>query len=219
LLLATAIVIVNVTAWLFIRADLQAARAAIRSSAAADVPMTVLNAFIAAEDPCHWKHRRTHTLATITGMFVANDDHILSELDGHASLANQLVRHHVNGRGLSRQVREVLVTAVIEATYNPATIARAYANSVYLGTMGRKHIYGVTDAARTYYGKRTSQLNLAECVTLAASIRSPRIYSSGVQSERAVIRRLSVLSRLRESGFASPQDFATAERKLRRTAG
>jgi membrane peptidoglycan carboxypeptidase len=208
-----------VTAWLFLRADLQAVRAAMESGATTDVPMSVLNAFIAAEDPCHWKHRRTYTLATISGMFVASDDHIMPEVEGHASLANQLVRHQVNGRGLSRQVREVLVTAVIEATYNPATIARAYVNSVYLGTKGRKHIYGVTDAARAYYGKRTSQLNLAEAVTLAAGVRSPRIYSSGVQSERAAARRLSVLSRLRELGLVSPQDFATAERKLRRTAG
>lgn len=218
-LLATAIATVIAAACLFIRKDLQTVRAAVRSSAARDVPRSVVNAFTAAEDPCHWKHGRTHTLATVASMFFSNHDQIGSELAGHASLANQLVRRHVNGRGLSRQVAEVLITAVVEATENPATVARAYANSVYLGTVRGKHIYGVTDAASSYYGKRPAQLDLAECVVLAASVKSPRIFSPEVHSDGAVVRRLSVLSRLRELGLVSPQDFAGADRKLRGTAG
>ena len=125
----------------------------------------------------------------------------------------------MNGRSLWRHIREVLTTAVVEATENPVTIATAYADSVYLGTVDTKHVYGVTDAARAYYGKDASQLHLAECVALAASIKSPGIYSPHAQSERAVIRRVVVLNRLRELGLVSQEDFASAERKLRSTAG
>jgi hypothetical protein len=218
-LFAIAIVTVMVPCWLFIRVDLRAVRAAVHSSAVPDVPMNVLNAFTAAEDPCHWKHRRTYTLTTVGAVFFADADELWPQQAGHASLAGQLVRYHVNGRGVSRQIREVLVTAIIEATENPTTVARAYTNSVYLGATDGNRIYGVTDAARIYYRKRASELNLAERVTLAASIRSPHIYSPGVQSERAVLRRLSVLSRLRELRLVSPHDFASAERKLRGAAG
>lgn len=218
-LFAIATVAVIVATWSFIRADVRTVRAAVQSSAVDDVPLDVLNVFVAAEDPCHWKHSRTYTLTSLTAMCFANDDRPRRLVPCHASLVNQLVRYHVTGRGLSRQAREILVTATVEATENPMTVARAYANSVYLGAIGGKHVCGVRDAARMYYGKRVSELDLAECVTLAASIRSPRVYAPDVESERAVVRRLSVLGRLRQLGLVSADDFARTERKLRGVAG
>lgn len=219
LLSITSVVVVIVGMWLFIRRDLAATRAAVRGSATRDVPMTVVNAFTAAEDPCHWKHHRAYTLAAVAAIFFPYNNSVETELAGHASLANQLVRQHVNGHGLTRQTREMLITAVVEATENPATVARAYVNSVYLGTTDGMHIYGVTDAAWKYYGKRPAQLNLAQSVVLAASVRSPRAYSPHVQSDRAIARRLSVLTRLRTSGLVSQQDSERVERSLRSTAG
>lgn len=217
LLVATGSVTVIVVIWLFIRADLQTLRVAIRASAAQDVPANVINAFTAAEDPCHWKHGRAYTLSTVIGMFFATDGG--EGAAGHASLANQLVRQHMNGRGISRTVRELLITAALEVTENPATVIRAYANSVYLGAAGGKQIYGVTEAGDIYYGKRPSQLALTDCVALAASIKSPQIYSTHMQSDRAVDRRVTVLGRLRALGFVSQQEFTSAESKLRNTAG
>jgi len=185
------VVAVVVAGWLFVREDLQRVRREIRRSAAAAVPALAVDAFVAAEDPCHWEHARFHTLSTISRSWLHD-----SAPPAHASLANGLVRHQVSGRGLRRLFREVLLVSVIEATEDPAVIANAYAASAYLGSIDGRHVYGIRDAARSYYGKDAAELDLAECVALAAAARSPRMYAPTAQTPRAIARRREVAQRV-----------------------
>ena len=57
--------------------------------------------------------------------------------------------------------------------YKNRSICVYYVNNHYLsGT-----VYGVQEAAETYFGKRVSELNLSEAATLAGMFKSPNYYN------------------------------------------
>lgn len=199
---------------LYVRQDLRQIRELLRANAAADVPWRFVNAVVAAEDPCHFQHSRTHTLRSAVSVFVREDPESANGTLPHASLANQLVRAHRRRPRPSNVWRELVVVAWIEATENPAQLVRTYAATAYFGQTGGRQIIGVSNAARFYFDKSAGELDTAECASLAAALRSPNVLSPRVHSSRAVERRLKVLSELRRLRFISDAEYAAAVHKV-----
>ena len=77
----------------------------------------------------------------------------------------------------------------------------------------RSTITGVGEAARHYFGKEASDLDLAESATLAAIIKAPNVYSPLRNPARATQRRDLVLRLMREE--KKIDDAAAARRRSR----
>ena len=82
-----------------------------------------------------------------------------------------------------RKMREIIVAARLERTLTKAEILELYLNSIYLG----RGSWGVEMAARSYFGKSTKALTLAEGALLAGLTKGPS-YSLVPTEIRAELR-------------------------------
>jgi membrane carboxypeptidase/penicillin-binding protein len=71
------------------------------------------------------------------------------------------------------KLRQSLIALVVDRRVDKQTQLRVFVNSVYLGNCRGKQIYGFSDAAQAYFGKRFSQLTRDEYLSLVAMIVSP----------------------------------------------
>ncbi len=138
-----------------------------------DISETMQNAFVALEDKRFYTHNGVDWRRTV-GVFLKNND------QGGSTITQQLIKN-ITGKNEVTYVRkyhEILTALNIEKAYAAEgynakeVILEAYLNTVYLG----KGCYGVKTAAETYFGKDVSELNIAECATIAAVTKNP--YSS-----------------------------------------
>ena len=138
-----------------------------------DISDTMQKAFVALEDKRFFEHNGVDWKRTV-GVFLKNND------QGGSTITQQLIKN-ITGKNEVTYVRkyhEILTALNIEKAYaaegynSKDVILEAYLNTVYLG----KGCYGVKTAAETYFGKDVSELNVAECATIAAITKNP--YSS-----------------------------------------
>ena len=69
---------------------------------------------------------------------------------------------------------------------------------------------GVQTAAESYFKKPAAQLNLPEAAMLAGLIQAPEAYSPFINYKAAKERQATVLMRMRELGWITPQEEASA---------
>ena len=81
-----------------------------------------------------------------------------------------------------------------------------YANEIFFG----QSCYGVAGAAEAYFGKSVEVLNSGESAYLAGVVKSPVLFHPDRSYERALERRNFVLTEMRDAGFLSAAEVATA---------
>jgi len=94
-------------------------------------------------------------------------------------------------------VQEMLLALWLEHTYSKNQIMTAYLNRVYLGSGA----YGVDAAARTYFAKPASQLNVREAAMIAGLLRAPSRYSPMHDPAQAMERAKVVMQAMVEEGY------------------
>jgi 1A family penicillin-binding protein len=126
--------------------------------------------------------------------------------EGGSTITQQLARLSFLGRDKTyrRKLKEVIVAAYLEKLYTKQEILEMYLNKVYFGD----GLHGVEAAARGYFGKSASDLDVPEAALLAGLIQSPSTYAPTVNLDRAVARRNVVLYMMASSGAL---DSASAE--------
>lgn len=125
-------------------------------------------AFVSLEDKRFEKHDGVDWVRTILGVAKSKFK------QGGSTITQQLIKNLTgeNGRTVNRKYNEILSAMNLEKYYDKDVILEAYLNTVYLS----HGCYGVKTAAETYFGKDVSELNLAECASLAAITQSPGEY-------------------------------------------
>ena len=123
-----------------------------------------------------------------------------SAVRGTSTLTQQLVKNMflTPERKLKRKVVEALMAVILETKYSKKEILEAYLNEIYLGQRGSISVTGVEEAARFYFGKSVSRLDLPEAAMLAGLISSPGKYSPYRNPENARARRALVLKGMLE---------------------
>ena len=125
-------------------------------------------AFVSLEDKRFEKHNGVDWVRTILGVAKSKFK------QGGSTITQQLIKNLTgeNGRTVNRKYNEILSAMNLEKYYDKDVILEAYLNTAYLS----HGCYGVKTAAETYFGKDVSELNLAECASLAAITQSPGEY-------------------------------------------
>lgn len=141
-----------------------------------EIPEDMVNAVIAIEDKKFWKHNGFNfirmTGAVVESVFGGG------QISGTSTVTQQLARNVYlaeikSQRSISRKLSEMYCTIVLEKNLSKEEIMEAYLNTIYLGF----NSYGVESAARSYFSKGTSELDLLECASLAALPKSPDTYA------------------------------------------
>jgi penicillin-binding protein 1A len=106
-----------------------------------------------------------------------------------------------------RKLKEIILAVRIERELTKAEILAIYLNHVYLGNGA----HGVGAAAEIYFGKDVENLTVAEAALLAGLVASPSRYAPHRNIDAARTRQRYVLSRMREDGYLSEGELASAE--------
>lgn len=163
-----------------------------------DLPSLLVKALLAAEDHRFFEHSGID-LWRIMGAFRAN--WLEGDLvQGGSTLTQQLIKNLFLSpeRTLGRKLLEICMALIVEHHYSKLEILEKYLNEIYLGQRGPKGIFGVWEAARSYFGKEPRDLTLSEMAFLAGIIKAPNRYDPSHHLDRALQRRNYVLRRMRE---------------------
>ncbi len=177
-----------------------------------DLPRTVINAVVAAEDHSFFSHHGVNFYRIF-----ASGMHDLFRSDeikqGGSTLTMQLARNIfglTTRRKFGRKMTEMCLAMLLEQRLNKEQIFELYANQIYLGQRGSFSIYGFGEAASAYFNKDVGSLTAAEAALLAGVIRGPNIYNPYKYPARALERRNFVLRSMLEQGTLTPMEAEDA---------
>jgi penicillin-binding protein 1A len=166
-------------------------------------------AVIAIEDSHFYSHHGINPVGVMRAL-VANLEQGRT-VEGGSTLTMQLVKNLFLSpkRAFSRKVAEGVLALRLEQILTKNQILEMYLNQVYWG----HNTYGVETAAESYFGKHASDLTLAESAMMAGLIQAPEDYSPFINYKLAKQRQLTVLRRMRELQWITPQEEAAARKQ------
>ena len=108
---------------------------------------------------------------------------------------------------VSRKLRELRLAIQLEQTMSKDQILQDYLNIAYLGAGA----YGIQAGAKRYFSKSAADLTLEEAATLAGLTKNPYAFDPTLDPEAALLRRNTVLDRMRQLGIVSAAEADTAK--------
>ncbi len=167
-------------------------------------------ATVAIEDKSFFEHGGISQLGI---MRAAISTIFRGEVQGGSTLTQQLIKNVLltSERSLARKVKEAILASEVEKRFTKEEILEMYLNEApYGGTF-----WGVGSAAKGYFGKEPSELNLVESAILAGLPQSPTRYNPYTGSEDAWrFRAQDVLRRMHEDGHIDQEQFEKGQEDL-----
>src|SRR5438046_6354723 len=168
----------------------------------AHIPQTLRDAVIATEDKRFYSHWGIDPIGVARA--VVQNYRRGRIVEGGSTITQQLTKvlFLTPDKSLERKLKEAVLALELERRYSKDRILEMYMNQVYFG----HGAYGVEAAARTYFGKSVSELNVRESALIGGLPRAPSNYSPFERSEAAKRRREVVLRRMVEFGALKDDD-------------
>ncbi|MES2324691.1 MAG: transglycosylase domain-containing protein [Pseudomonadota bacterium] len=155
----------------------------------------VLTALVATEDHRFYDHSGIDFRRTIASVVYT----IGGDAQGGSTITQQLARNMFpeeigRSRSINRKLKEMITALKIEATYSKTEILETYLNTVPF----LYNTFGIESAARTYFDKPASKLDILEAATLVGMLKGTSYYNPVTSPERSVQRRNVVLGQMRK---------------------
>lgn len=166
------------------------------------IPKDFRNAVIAIEDSRFYSHDGVDLQGVARAILVNLKEGDFVE--GGSTITQQLAKNLflTQDKTIARKVEELLIAIRLEELYRKDQILEMYLNQIYFGHGS----YGVEKASNKIFGKKVSELDLAESTILAGIIKGPGIYSPLLDEDKALDRQAIVLQRMVDKGFITPQE-------------
>ena len=178
-----------------------------------DMPKDLQHAFVAIEDERFYDHHgidpkgimRAFVRGVTTGTFS----------EGASTITQQLLKNNVFEGWTSevtffdrlvRKIQEQYLAICLEMHVTKDWILENYLNTINLGGGN----WGVDTAARYYFHKDVSALNLSECAVLAGITKNPTRYNPRLDREANENRRNLVLQHMLDQRYITEDDYNAA---------
>lgn len=167
------------------------------------VSKNMKKALLAAEDHHFYEHKGVSPV----GIFRA----LLSNLthghvvEGGSTITQQLAKNlffEGEKRSMDLKLAELFIAMSLENRFSKDKILELYLNEIYFGNSA----YGIEQASRNYFGKKASQLTVAESAYLAGIIRAPSRGAEAQNRMASINRQHVVLEKMQSYGFISEQE-------------
>ncbi len=171
------------------------------------IPDTIKKATLASEDSDFYNHKGLDMRGIARAFF--KDIINLGVSQGGSTITQQLVKKALLGdeRTISRKIKEAVLAIEIERKFTKDEIFWMYLNQIPYGS----NAYGIESAAKAFFGKKASQLTLAEAATIASVTKAPSYYSPfGNHVNELLSRKNSVLARMKTLNFISDTEYQKA---------
>ena len=162
-----------------------------------DLPAFLKKALVASEDAHFYEHQGVDWKATARAIFVTLTH--ARRPQGGSTLTQQLAKQMftTRKRTLGRKIFEYYCVRKLEQKFTKDQILMMYLNFAYFGHGS----FGVESAARYYFNKPASALDVGEAAMMVGIIPSPNKYSPLDSPELARPRQRTVLKRMAKNGF------------------
>jgi len=164
------------------------------------IPISLVNAFLAAEDKNFFKHPGIDILAILRASF----RNIINKFSnkrmiGASTITQQVVKNLLltNEISFERKFKEIILAIRIENILTKKQLLELYLNDIYLGYGS----YGVASASLNYFNKSLNDLNIEESAFLAALPKAPNNYNPKIYYTKALDRRNWVLEKMYKNKF------------------
>ncbi|MBR5773827.1 MAG: transglycosylase domain-containing protein, partial [Clostridia bacterium] len=172
-----------------------------------EIPKNLQNAVIAIEDERFYTHYGVDWKRTASA-FLNEVVSIYGNQQGGSTITQQLIKN-ITGETqvtIERKFNEILQALELERRYSKTEILEAYLNEIYLSN----NCHGVQAASRRYFDKDVSELNLAECATLAVITNAPTYYDPILNPDNNKVRQEYCLRKMLELGMISQEEYDEA---------
>lgn len=164
-------------------------------------------ALLASEDKNFYEHGGFSIVSIVGALY--GDILTGGKNFGGSTITQQLAKITLltNQKSFLRKYQELSIAIAIERTYSKDEILDMYLNSTFFGGSS----FGIEDAAKTYFGKKPADLDLAESAMLIGLLPAPNAYSPIYGSEKyAKERQATVLGRMVDNGVITEAEKTAA---------
>src|SRR3989344_408450 len=176
-----------------------------------EISRHIKNATVAIEDAEFYQHRGIRPVAILRAVLANLFSLHFSQ--GGSTITQQVVKNTVltGEKQISRKLKEWVLALKLERVMDKESILALYLNESPYGG----NIYGIQEAAQAYFGKKASEVTLAEAAYLAALPNAPTYYSPyGNNREKLEARKELVLERMFEGGFITKEERGAAQKEV-----
>ncbi|MBK0381869.1 transglycosylase domain-containing protein [Pedobacter sp. SD-b] len=185
-----------------------------------EIDSNVINALIATEDVRFYKHSGVDFYSLASGIVSTAGGDTRGGSTITQQLAKNLYRTRLNkSQGLLRKIpvirtlvskfKEWLTAFKLEANYKKNDIITMYLNTVPFGN----NSYGINTAAKHYFNKPVSNLDVDEAAMLVGMLKATSTYNPIKNPENAIKRRNVVLAQMNKYKFLSNSQYQLAIKK------
>ena len=176
------------------------------------ISTNMTKALLASEDKDFYKHGAFSIVSILRALYV---DVLSGNLTayGGSTLTQQLAKNTLltNKQTFLRKYEELVVSVAIEGRYSKDQILDMYLNSVYFGD----NSFGIEQAAKNYFNKKPSELDLAESAMLVGLLPAPTSYSPIDGSLKlAQSQQANVLKKMQKNGVITDDQVKAAESEV-----
>ncbi|MBU1249177.1 MAG: transglycosylase domain-containing protein, partial [Proteobacteria bacterium] len=158
-------------------------------------------AFLASEDNSFYDHEGVDLMAIFRAFIINLQAGGIKQ--GGSTITQQIVKQLLltNERSYERKIKEAILAYRLEKYLTKEEILIIYLNQIFLGA----HSYGVEAACRSYFGKHSSEVTLAEAAMIAGLPQAPSRYNPYDNFKSAKDRQRYVLGQMRNLGWITPE--------------
>ncbi|WP_336518576.1 penicillin-binding protein 1A [Pollutibacter soli] len=163
-----------------------------------DISQNVIKALIATEDERFYDHSGIDPKSSARAVFY------LGREGGASTITQQLAKNLLFGEGsknmfmrMIQKFKEWIVAIKLERNFTKEEIIALYLNMVTYGD----EIYGIRNAARTYFQKEPGRLEVQEAAVLVGLLKGTTKYNPRRNPKAALDRRNTVLDQMVRNNF------------------
>ncbi|MFM9909269.1 MAG: transglycosylase domain-containing protein [Chitinophagaceae bacterium] len=162
-----------------------------------DISKYVIDALIATEDERFYDH------SGIDAKGVARALIYLGQRGGGSTITQQLALNMFSERATNKfsrsiqKLKEWIIAVKLERNFTKQEILALYLNTVSYS----ENVYGIRNAARTFFQKEPDRLNVEESAVLVGMVNGPTVFNPRKNPKAALDRRNLVISRMVTNKF------------------
>lgn len=173
-----------------------------------DIPQTVKDATIVAEDADFYKHSGIDFKGVLRAFLANLRGRAIAQ--GGSTITQQLIKNTflTPEKTFTRKIKEAILAIELERKYSKDEILEIYLNQIPYGS----NAYGIEAAAQTFFGKNAKNLTLAETSLLTALPKAPSYFSPyGPRADELIARQQYILNRLQNLGYTGEEEARAAK--------
>lgn len=175
-----------------------------------EIPENMKKAIVAIEDERFYTHKGFDARRTFKAfcVFIKNKVTRQPTTFGGSTITQQLIKNltQKTERTPARKIQEISRAVNLEKQLSKEKILELYLNSIYLS----QGCSGVQTASQKFFGKPVSELDLAECASIAGITQYPSLYDPLTNPDKNKEKQEIVLKKMLELGDISNEEYESA---------